>query len=124
MSNTTAPNSPPAQASVTGPEPQFDFAQLQRFGGLFTHRYCVKLLALCATEPHSRQALRVRGRASNAGLDGAIRELRSLGFIAKVIGDDDNPVFEITEKGREGVALLNRLSADLQVLWPETKPRA
>ena len=104
-------------------EPAFDFALLHRLGGLFTHRYCVRVLALCAAQPHSRQALRVFGRASNAGLDGAIKELRALGLIRKVIGDDDNPVFEITETGRRVVHVLNSLSTDLQEVWPDAPRR-
>jgi len=107
---------------TTSSEPAFDFALL-RLGGLFTHRYCVRVLALCAAQPHSRQALRVFGRASNAGLDGAIKELRALGLIRKVIGDDDNPVFEITETGRRAVHVLNSLSTDLQEVWPDAPRR-
>ncbi len=104
-------------------EPAFDFALLHRLGGLFTHRYCVRVLALCAAQPHSRQALRVFGRASNAGLDGAIKELRALGLVTKVIGDDDNPVFEITETGRRVVHLLNSLSTELHEVWPDAPRR-
>jgi hypothetical protein len=108
----------------TNSEPAFDFALLHRLGGLFTHRYCMRVLALCAAQPHARQALRVFGRASNAGLDGAIKELRALGLITKVIGDDDNPVFDITEAGRRAVQVLNALSTDLHDVWPDAARRS
>lgn len=114
----------PDASGFAAAHPSFDFALLHRLGGLFTHRYCMKVLALCASQPHSRQALRVFGRASNAGLDGAIKELRALGLIAKVIGNDDNPVFDITETGRRAVCVLNKLSIELHEVWPDAARRA
>lgn len=83
----------------------------------------MKVLALCAAQPRSRQALRVLGQASNAGIDGAIKELRAVGLITKVIGDDDNPVFDLTETGRGAVRVLTSLSADLHDVWPDDKRR-
>ena len=106
----------------TSSEQAFDFAPVERLCGLFTHRYCVRLLAPRAAQTHSRQALRVFGRASNAGLDGAIKELRALGLTRKVIGEDDHPVFEITETGRRAVQVLNAFSKDPCEVWPD-RPR-
>ena len=43
---------------------------------------------------------------------------------AKVIGDDDNPVFDITEAGRRAVQVLNALSTDLHDVWPDAARRS
>ncbi|HMS15105.1 MAG: hypothetical protein V9E99_05680 [Microthrixaceae bacterium] len=123
MAEMSAVEHPSPAAGSSGVVAAFDFALLHRADGLFTHRYCMKVLSLCSGQPHSRQALRIFGRAPNAGLDGAIKELRRLGLITKVIGSDDNPVFAITDTGRRAVAILNTLSQDLQELWPDAPRR-
>lgn len=102
------------------PAATFDLALLHHIRFLFAHRYCFAILRQLAQEPSTRQTLFHRARAhSNDGLDNATAALCEKGLVVRVLGPENNVVFELTGRGRLALEMLNALSEAIDTVWPD-----